>query len=253
MKSGIPSNEILCSLADAIVSQNLSVLTRGNTLKPRVLLLGGPNTYLPFLQACWRQRIPETWEARGFDWPKDVPIEELIFVPKDAQYYAAYGAAIYGLHEPADAGLYRGLDPLKEFIAHGRKAKLGAKAGPPLVARRRRARRLPRGVRDPAVRRGDVRARADGPRASSASTAARPRRRRCCWTKTGTLLTKQYQLSKGNPIADTKELLAKIQRFVHDQGADARGDRLRRAPATPPTSSRSRCAPTSTSSRRSRT
>ncbi len=51
VKSGIPSNEILCSLADAIVSQNLSVLTRGNTLKPRVLLLGGPNTYLPFLQA----------------------------------------------------------------------------------------------------------------------------------------------------------------------------------------------------------
>ena len=45
-----------------IVSQNLSVLTRGNTLKPRVLLLGGPNTYLPFLQACWRQRIPA--EAR---------------------------------------------------------------------------------------------------------------------------------------------------------------------------------------------
>ena len=33
VKSGIPSNEILCSLADAIVSQNLSVLTRGNTLQ----------------------------------------------------------------------------------------------------------------------------------------------------------------------------------------------------------------------------
>ncbi len=35
----------------------------------------------------------------------------------------------------------------------------------------------------------------------------------------GNLLTKQYQLSKGNPIADTKELLAKIKAFVHDQGA----------------------------------
>src|SRR4030095_10149872 len=50
VKSGIPSNEILCSLADAIVMQNLSVLTRGNTLRHRVLLLGGPNTYLPSLQ-----------------------------------------------------------------------------------------------------------------------------------------------------------------------------------------------------------
>jgi activator of 2-hydroxyglutaryl-CoA dehydratase len=44
IKSGIPSNEVLCSLADAIVLQNLSVLTRGGTLKHRVLLLGGPNT-----------------------------------------------------------------------------------------------------------------------------------------------------------------------------------------------------------------
>src|SRR5207244_11689700 len=39
VKSGIPANEILCSLADAIVSQNLSVLARGHTLTPRVLLL----------------------------------------------------------------------------------------------------------------------------------------------------------------------------------------------------------------------
>jgi activator of 2-hydroxyglutaryl-CoA dehydratase len=62
IKSGIPSNEVLCSLADAIVLQNLSVLTRGSTLKHRVLLLGGPNTYLPFLQECWRLRIPQTWD-----------------------------------------------------------------------------------------------------------------------------------------------------------------------------------------------
>jgi activator of 2-hydroxyglutaryl-CoA dehydratase len=32
IKSGILSNEVLCSLADAIVLQNLSVLTRGATL-----------------------------------------------------------------------------------------------------------------------------------------------------------------------------------------------------------------------------
>src|SRR5262249_13533126 len=52
IKSAIPASEILCSLADAIVMQNLSVLARGNTLRPKVLLLGGPNAYLPFLQAC---------------------------------------------------------------------------------------------------------------------------------------------------------------------------------------------------------
>ena len=92
VKSGIPSLEIMNSLADAIVMQNLSVLTRGNTLRHKVLLLGGPNTYLPFLRDCWRKRIPETWRDRGYAYPKDVPIEELIIVPENAQYYAAYGA-----------------------------------------------------------------------------------------------------------------------------------------------------------------
>ncbi|MCK9905526.1 hypothetical protein MXD63_36750, partial [Frankia sp. Cpl3] len=133
VKSGIPSAEIMCSLADAIVMQNLSVLTRGNTLRHRVLLLGGPNTYLPFLQECWRKRIPQTWQERGYDYPRDIPIEELIFVPDNSQYYAAYGAVMYGMHEPAGVGNYTGLEALKEFIAHGRKAKLGENAGPPLM------------------------------------------------------------------------------------------------------------------------
>src|SRR3984893_9250255 len=106
IKSGIPSNEVLCSLADAIVLQNLSVLTRGGTLKHRVLLLGGPNTYLPFLQECWRLRIPQTWDERGYDYPKDIPLEELIFVPENAQYYAALGAVLYGLHAEAHIGLF---------------------------------------------------------------------------------------------------------------------------------------------------
>ena len=80
VKSGIPAEEILNSLADAIVLQNLSVLTRGSTLRKKVLLLGGPNTYLPFLQDCWRLRIPQTWDERGYDYPKDVPVEELRMV-----------------------------------------------------------------------------------------------------------------------------------------------------------------------------
>src|SRR5690606_9550214 len=132
VKSGIPKDEVLNSLADAIVNQNLSVLTRGNTLKARVLLLGGPNTYLPFLQDCWRKRIPETWQARGYDYPKDVPVEELIFVPQSAELYAAFGAAIYGLSESSEIGRYVGPDRLRNFIDNGRRARLGEQAGPPL-------------------------------------------------------------------------------------------------------------------------
>ncbi|HMR73547.1 MAG TPA: BadF/BadG/BcrA/BcrD ATPase family protein, partial [Polyangiaceae bacterium] len=120
VKTGIPKDEVLNSLADAIVLQNLSVLTRGNTLKPKVLLLGGPNTYLPFLQDCWRQRIPETWRDRGFDYPKDVPLEELIFVPENADLYAAFGAAVYGIAEGEHSVQYRGSAGLEEFIKNGR-------------------------------------------------------------------------------------------------------------------------------------
>ena len=164
VKASIPSAEIMCSLADAIVMQNLSVLTRGNTLRHKVLLLGGPNTYLPFLQECWRKRIPKTWEDRGYDYPKDVPIEELIIIPENAQYYAAFGAVMYGLHEDASVGIYHGLEKLNEFIFSGRKSKLGDSAGPPLSRDERRAGGVPRAVQDPQVHPGDADARHQGAR-----------------------------------------------------------------------------------------
>ena len=106
IKSGIPSNEVLCSLADAIVLQNLCVLTRGGTLKHKVLLLGGPE-HVPAVPpgvlapahpadvGRARLRLPEG-RARS---------RSSIFVPKNAQYYAALGAVLYGLHEAEDVGV----------------------------------------------------------------------------------------------------------------------------------------------------
>lgn len=218
VKSGIPSAEIMCSLADAIVMQNLSVLTRGNTLRHRVLLLGGPNTYLPFLQECWRKRIPQTWQERGYDYPKDIPIDELIFVPDNSQYYAAYGAVMYGLHEPADVGVYTGLEGLKQFIAHGRKAKLGEKAGPPLAAGEteleqfRRTYTIPRFT--PATFQPGQQVRAviglDGGSTSSKAVLV---------DESGEILLKEYQLSKGNPL-DTREMLKRIRDKVRKEGAE---------------------------------
>ena len=46
-------------------------------------------------------------------------------MPENAQYYAAFGAVMYGLYEPAEVGLYAGLDALKEFINGGRKSQAG--------------------------------------------------------------------------------------------------------------------------------
>jgi len=219
VKSGIPSAEIMCSLADAIVMQNLSVLTRGNTLRHRVLLLGGPNTYLPFLQECWRMRIPQTWRERGYEYPKDIPPDELIVVPDHSLYYAAYGAVMYGLHEPAGVGVYTGLAGLRQFIAHGRKARFGEKAGPPLAAddaeleQFRKEYSIPRFI--PASFEPGRRVRAviglDGGSTSSKAVLV---------GEDGQILLKEYQLSKGNPLEDTKEILKRIRDKVKEQGAE---------------------------------
>ena len=218
IKSGIPSNEIMCSLADAIVMQNLSVLTRGNTLQHRVLLLGGPNTYLPFLRDCWRQRIPEVWAARGYEWPRGRSIEETIFLPANAELYAAYGAALFGMQEAESIGRYRGAAALREAHARGACGKTGQTAGPPLVTsveeRDRFIERYRRAPFTPAVFESGQTVRAwigiDGGSTSSKAVLL---------DDAGEVLVKRYQMSKGNPIADTRELLASIQAHVTDHGA----------------------------------
>ncbi|MDB4945519.1 MAG: hypothetical protein JWP97_5053, partial [Labilithrix sp.] len=220
IKSGIPSTEVLCSLADAIVMQNLSVLTRGNTLKARVLLLGGPNTYLPFLQDCWRLRIPQIWKERGYDYPKDIPIEELVFVPENAQYYAALGAVLYGLHEAAEVGWLKDTAELREFITTGRKARLGETAGPPLskdeqeLVEFRELYKIPKFEAAKFTPGQKVRGiiGLDGGSTSSKAVIVD--------YENGEILGKAYQLSKGNPIQDTKELLVQLKAFVTDQGAE---------------------------------
>jgi activator of 2-hydroxyglutaryl-CoA dehydratase/predicted nucleotide-binding protein (sugar kinase/HSP70/actin superfamily) len=218
VKASIPSKEIMCSLADAIVMQNLSVLTRGNTLRAKVLLLGGPNTYLPFLQDCWRKRIPQTWDERGYQYPKDVPVEELIILPENAQYYAAFGAVMYGLHEEATVGAFRGLDPLKEFITGGRKSRLGESAGPPLsrtsneLEAFREQYRIPK-FEATKLEPGQVVRAVIGMDGGSTSSKA------VLVDENKNILKKEYQLSKGNPIQDTKEILARLLAWVEDQGA----------------------------------
>lgn len=218
VKSGIRSEEIMCSLADAIVMQNLSVLTRGNSLRHKVLLLGGPNTYLPFLQACWRQRIPEAWAARRYAYPEDVPVEELIFVPENAEYYAAFGAAIYGLYESAEVGIFNGVDALKRFIRQGRESALGQSAGPSLVSTSAELVEFREQYAIPEFElamfkpgqevRGFIGL--DGGSTSSKAILI---------DEQGKILCKAYMLSKGNPIADTQHLLSEIHGFVKGQGA----------------------------------
>ena len=75
-KQGIPADELMASLFDAIVLQNLTVLTRGHTLRPHVLLLGGPNTFIRGMREAWQHNIPLLWEERGIKLPPDVAPED---------------------------------------------------------------------------------------------------------------------------------------------------------------------------------
>ena len=215
IKAGVPSDELMNSLIDAIVMQNLSVLTRGNTLRDKVLLLGGPNSFLPFLQECWRLRIPETWADRGYEAPDTDP-DQLIFAPDDAQYYAARGAAMFGMEEPGDEGAYPGLDNLGNFIANGRKAQIGPSAGLPLIgenddldafkARYRVPEFTPPGLPPGTHVRGYIGF--DGGSTSSKAVLI---------GEDGEILTKHYLISRGNPIADAKEIMAAIRSFATDR------------------------------------
>ncbi|MEE9231179.1 MAG: BadF/BadG/BcrA/BcrD ATPase family protein, partial [Acidobacteriota bacterium] len=79
-KQGIPPEQLMASLYEAIVQQNLSVLTRGNTLRPTVLLLGGPNTFIPAMRDCWKENIPKIWAERNFPLPEGVDPSDLVIV-----------------------------------------------------------------------------------------------------------------------------------------------------------------------------
>lgn len=217
IKAGVPPGEVMNSLANAIVMQNLTVLTRGYMLHEKVLLLGGPNTFLPFLQECWQLRIAESWEERGHA-PPERPIEELVFVPQDSQFYAALGAALFGMQEPQDLGVYRGLEALNAFIAHGRKAQLGQFSGPPLIRAGEDFEAFKRAYRIPAFT----------PRRLTSGTQIRgyigfdggsTTSKAVLLDEDGETLTKEYLISKGNPIQDAKEILARIKSYATDQDA----------------------------------
>src|SRR5262249_11015759 len=162
--------------------------------------------------------IPEVWDERGFPWPKDRPIEETVFVPENAQYYAAFGACAYGLGEAEDVGRYAGTVGLVDYMQNGRKARLGESAGPPLVKTPDEAvafadlYRIPR-FSPPELTPGQVVRAVIGLDGGSTSSKA------VLVDEAGEIIAKAYQLSKGNPIQDTKELLAKLKAHVDGQGA----------------------------------
>jgi activator of 2-hydroxyglutaryl-CoA dehydratase/predicted nucleotide-binding protein (sugar kinase/HSP70/actin superfamily) len=217
-KEGTPSDELMASLFDAIVLQNLTVLTRGHTLRPHVLLLGGPNTFIRGMREAWQQNIPKMWKERGVEIPAGESPETLIKTPANAQYFAALGAVEFGKDEDATVGRYRSTRHLAEYINVGRLAEKAAAGGKGLSTSadelaRFREQFKPKPFVPATFRAGDVVRGFIGIDGGSTSTKA------VLLSTEGDLLCKVYQLSKGNPIQDTIDMFDGLRAQVEGAGA----------------------------------
>lgn len=218
IKSSIAKEDILNSLADAIVNQNLSVLTRGNTLRDQIILLGGPNTYLPFLVECWKYRILEIWKERGFHELLEGNVDEKILVPENSLYYAALGSCYFGMNG-FESESYKGLQELQNFIQGGRKEELKLIAGEPLVSGPDELHAFQAKYAIPAYtpiapQKGETVRAFLGVDGGSTSTKC------ALMGEDGTLLLKVYTLSKGNPFEDFKILIGKMNAHFAHYGAE---------------------------------
>src|SRR5262249_52135706 len=131
VKTGVPVEEIIASLFEAVVYQNLATLTKGNTPMPEVLLLGGPNLFFAGLQEAWRHHLTKLWAQRKVALPDGRDPASLIVVPADALYYACLGCVEIGRDEGGGAGVSGGRDRLRwggDEGQHEQKARDGGRA-----------------------------------------------------------------------------------------------------------------------------
>ena len=217
-KEGTPTDELMASLFDAIVLQNLTVLTRGHTLRPHVLLLGGPNTFIRGMREAWQHSIPKTWKERGVEIPAGESPESLIKVPANAQYFAAIGAVQFARDEENTVGRYLGTAGLEHYITKGREAEKAASGGKGLSETEEELRAFrdafkPKPFTPASFNRGEVVRGFVGVDGGSTSTKA------VLMSMDGDILCKVYQLSKGNPIQDTIDMFDGLRGQVEQAGA----------------------------------
>ena len=220
LKAGVPVEEIIASLFEAVVYQNLATLTRGNTPLPEILLLGGPNLFFKGLQEAWRYHLGKVWKERKVPVSDDRDVSTLIRVPDNALYYAALGCVEVALRENGATGLYTGHDKLKYWIEEGQyeeKKKMGrgglCKDDMDLATFKAKYEK-PKAAAPPAE--VAVTGASLGPvvlGCDFGSTTAKA----VCMSPEKELLFSCYALSKGNPIEDAKALFRQVRSVVSDQ------------------------------------
>src|SRR3989441_2331747 len=217
-KVGTPPDELMASLFEAIILQNLTVLTRGHTLRPHVLLLGGPNTFITGMREAWQHNIPKMWAERGVEIPEGESPETLIKTPENAQYFAALGAIEFGKDEEQTVGRYLGTSALERYINVGRLEEKSAAGSSGLSASDEELETFKRQYRPkrftPATfTRGETVQAFIGLDGGSTSTKG------VLLSTDGDVLCKAYQLSKGNPIQDTIDIFDELRAQVEPAGA----------------------------------
>jgi predicted CoA-substrate-specific enzyme activase len=213
VKGGVPVEEIIASLFEAVVYQNLATLTKGNTPLPKVLLLGGPNLFFTGLQQAWRHHLMNVWRERRVALPDGDP-GALIEVPGEALYYASLGCVEIGRSE-ADAKLrYAGTERLSWWIEQGQHEQKAREGRAGLVSGEQDLARFLQCYGDPKPGRPvPEKSRAD-------RVADEPALVGCDFGSTTAkavvlspdreLMFTCYVLSKGNPIEDAKDLVRQI-------------------------------------------
>jgi len=218
-KLGVPSEELMASLFEAIVQQNLSVLTRGNTIIPKVILLGGPNTFIPGLQDAWRENFQILWNEREVELPKDLTLEELVFVPEDGAYFAALGAVSYGMVDHIEESaslLYAGSAKLQAYIEERKERISGHNSGLAKDAAELldfKKKYIPQNWIPPVFEEGLVIKGYMGLDGGSTSTKG------VLIDENGDIVATEYLLSKGNPIEDTIQVIRGLREQIEKNGA----------------------------------
>jgi predicted CoA-substrate-specific enzyme activase len=210
VKTGVPVEEIIASLFEAVVYQNLATLTKGNTPAPEVLLLGGPNLFFKGLQEAWRHHLGKLWEQRKLALPEGRDPASLITVPAEALYYACLGCVEIGAGEADGVAVYEGRDRLRWWVEEGQQEEKAKAGGRALVAC---AEDLTSFVAEFDLKRSAS--------ARSAAELAGPVLVGCDFGSTTAkavvlspareLLFTCYALSKGNPIEDAQSLFRQVR------------------------------------------
>ena len=212
VKSGVPVEEIIASLFEAVVYQNLATLTKGNTPQPQVLLLGGPNLFFTGLQQAWRHHLGKLWAERKIELPAGVAPEDLIQVPKEALYYACLGCIEIGTGEAPGVGVYGGPERLRDWIDNGQHEQKAREGASGLVGDPQDFEHFmhcyggPRSAAppaDPAARAAPAYVGCDFGSTTAKAVVLSPGRE---------LLASCYVPSNGNPIEDAKAILREIRK-----------------------------------------